>query len=49
METATDWLAILKFLPKPLFYGIGTGILLAVFALVALPPLERVEDVHPAR
>ncbi len=47
MESGKAWLEILRLLPKPLCYGIGTGLMLALFAWVASPPLERVEDVHP--
>ena len=47
MESGRAWLDILRLLPKPLFYGIGTGMMLAIFAWIASPPLERVEDVHP--
>ena len=47
VESGRGWLELLRLLPRPLCYGIGTGIMLAIFARIALPPLERVEDVSP--
>ena len=35
-------LGLLRALPRPLFFGITTGIALALFARLALPPLESI-------
>ena len=35
-------LALLRALPKPILFGIGTGIGLALFAKLALPPLQSI-------
>lgn len=37
-------LALLRALPRPLFFGIGTGLALALFAKLALPPLQSIVD-----
>ena len=47
MESGKAWLEILRLLPRPQFYGIGTALMLAIFAWIASPSLERVENVHP--
>ena len=38
----------LRLLPRSILYGIGTAIMSAIFAWLALPPLEKVAEVHPA-
>lgn len=47
MQIGENELHLIRTLPKPVFFGIATGVGLALFARMALPPLESVMNYGP--